>query len=438
MTLSGRVVDENEAPVAGARVSAHPGGQPPGVLLPPSRANRGLPAISSFPCPLLGPYLLDVDRAGYFQLTGRPIDVTGASTEVTLVLNAQREVFQSVTVGEMPAPVDPQQTQREQTPERHRSERHPLSSQPQSAQRHALIPGAIQDPTGGIHFHGGAEYQTRYTLDGFDITDPIDGRYTTLLAVEGVRIDGPGVLARNPAVWPRLRRHAGQIQTENGTDQFHYTATNFIPGVDFQAARGSATGRPARAFSGPLVKGRAWFSDSFNGEYNSGYVSGLPNGQNTNASWTAGNLFHAQVNLTPANILYADLLTNFDHQAHYGLGVLDPVSTTQRAERQRVAGRRQGFAYLVRRRGARSRLRLAARVPPPRSRRQLQTYVVSPNGRSGNYFVDSTEDGRREPALYQLLPPLVARRRTPPVADRRATRSAWITPPQIRRTGLTR
>src|ERR1035441_4555584 len=50
-----------------------------------------------------------------------------------------------------------------------------------------LMPGVVQDPTGGLHFQGGAEYQTRYTLDGFDITDPIDGRYSTRLAVEGVR-----------------------------------------------------------------------------------------------------------------------------------------------------------------------------------------------------------------------------------------------------------
>jgi bifunctional non-homologous end joining protein LigD len=60
---------------------------------------------------------------------------------------------------------------------------------------------------------------------------------------------------------------------------------------------------------------------------NSGYVSGIASGPNTNPAWPIANLFHAQVNLTPANVLCVNILGDFDHQGRFGLGVLDPAST---------------------------------------------------------------------------------------------------------------
>ncbi|MBZ5584958.1 MAG: hypothetical protein LAQ30_22660 [Acidobacteriia bacterium] len=114
----------------------------------------------------------------------------------------------------------------------------------------------------------------------------------------------------------------------------------------------------------------------------------------TSPLWAAGNLFHVQVNLTPPDILYTDVLTNFDHQAHYGLGVLDPVSTTTELSDSEwlLAGKElhswyggamleTGFAW--------QRV-LRNRVPQGGG-----LYLVTPNGRSGNYFVRSREEGRR-------------------------------------------
>ena len=374
------------------------------------KVNRTFRRFPAFPA-RSGRLSIEVNRAGYFQLTGRSIDVTGAGAEVTLVLNAQHEVFQSVTVGEMPAPVDPQQTQREQSLSGTEVNDIPYPASQSLRNGMRLIPGVIQDPSGGVHFHGGAEYQTRYTLDGFDISDPIDNRYTTLLAVEGVRTMNV-VSSRETPQYGRGSAGTLEIHTENGTDQFHYTATNFVPGLDFHSGARVGDWTPRAGFSGPLVKGRAWFSDSFNGEYNNGYVSGLPNGQNTNASWTAGNLFHTQVNLTPSNILYADLLANFDHQAHFGLGVLDPVPTTSGlSDSEWVAAVKASHSWYS---GAvtRSRFRLPARVPPPRPRRQrdLCHFARRPERELLPRFHRGWPP---QPVLHKLLPPLVAPRRAP-------------------------
>ena len=321
VSLKGRVVDEDSAPVARARISARQAGQTPFTV------ETGPTGTFTVNLPEPGTYLVTVERTGFFQLTERPVEVDRGGREVTLVLNPNKEIFQSVSVGESSSPVDPAQTEREQRLSGTEVNDIPYPATQSFKNSLRLIPGVVEDPAAGVHFHGGAEYQTQYTLDGFDITDPITGHFNTTLAVEGIR--AVDVLAsRESAQYGRGSAGVMAVHVENGTDQYHFTATNFIPGFDTRNGFGLGDWSPRAGFSGPLVKGRAWFSDSITGGYNSGIVTGLPRGQNTNSSWSAGNLFHSQVNLTQSNILFGDFLSNFTSQAHSGLGPLDPIETT--------------------------------------------------------------------------------------------------------------
>lgn len=397
--VTGRVVDEDEAPVANARITVHCGGAPA------LETYSGPSGSFQFPLAAPGDCRFNVDRAGYFQLQNFTLAVSSGSSDVAVTLHPQREVFQSVTVGAAPAPVDPAQTQREERLSGTEVNDIPYPASHSLRNAMKLMPGVVQDPTGGIHIQGGAEYQTRYTLDGFDITNPIDGRYSTRLAIDGVQsLDLSN--AREAANFGNASAGTLQIKTESGTDQFHTTATNFVPGLNTQGGLHLGDWTPRAGLSGPIVRGRAWFSDSFDGEYNSGDVAGLPSGQNTNALWSAGNLLHAQVNLTPTNILFADLLTDFDHQAHYGLGVLDPLSTTRALSDRQVLGAIKashswsggavleiGFAWQTFVRGS---------VPQGDA-----LYVVAPDGRSGNYFERAHESGRRTQLFANYFPRLL-------------------------------
>ncbi len=397
VTLTGRVVDENDAPVANARVWAHKGQQPA------AETYSGPAGAFRLSLPQEGQYLVSVESVGYFRLIDRQVQVEKRGTEITLVLNPQREVFQSVEVGDSPSPVDPARSDREQrlSGTEINNIPYPASNSLRNAMR--LTPGVIQDPSGAVHFHGGAEYQTQYTLDGFDISDPINGRYSTRLAVEGIRSLDLASSRESPQYG---RGSAGTlaVNTENGTDQYHFTTTNFIPGADVHGGLRLGDWTPRAGFSGPIVKGRAWFSDSFDGEYNSGYISGLPKGQDTNTAWAAGNLFHAQVNLTSANILYADLLTNFDHQDHFGLGVLDPISTTTGVgSNQWLVAVKDNYSWSS---GAMLEAGLAwHRVFHVKVPEGSAPYILDPEGRSGNYFVDSREHGGRKQLFVNFFPP---------------------------------
>ena len=395
VAFTGHVVDENGAPVAQARVAAQ------AAPYAAQEASTGPTGAFEISLAAPGPYQVTVERTGFFRLV-QSVNVPSAGTELTLVLNPQREVFQSVTVGELPTSVDPAQTDQQQQLSGTEINDIPYPSSHSLRNAMKLMPGVIQDPSGGLHFHGGAEDQTRYSLNGFDITDPIDNRFSTRLAVEGVR----EVTLTSARESPQLGGgSAGTlvIQTDNGTDKLQYTATNFIPGLDTRGGLHFGDWTPRAGISGPIVKGRAWFSDSFDGEYNSGIITGLPSGQNSNQLWAAGNLFHTQVNLTSADILYTDVLTNFGHQAHAGLGVLDPDSTTLAfTDHEFMTGVKENHTWSG---GSMLETGLAwldvyhRAIPMGDS-----LYLITPEGRSGNYFQSSTQTGRRLQLFANFFP----------------------------------
>ncbi len=404
ISLNGRVVDENGAPLARARVSARLT-ESQGRDQAPHTVETGPTGTFILNLPGPGTYLLSVQRTGFFQLPERKIAVDASGREVTLVLNPNREIFQSVNVGESSSPVDPDQTDREQRLSGTEVNDIPYPATQSFKNSLRLIPGVIQDPSASVHVHGGAEYQTEYTLDGFDITDPVTGRFNTTLAVEGIR--SVDVLSsREAAQYGRGSAGTMAVHIENGTDQYHFTATNFIPGVDTRNGFGLGDWSPRAGFSGPLRKGRIWFSDSITGGYSAGIVIGLPRGQNTNSSWSAGNLFHAQVNLTQSNILFGDFLVNFNSQAHSGLGPLDPIETTRSQHAGEVlAAIKDTHAW---RSGAYVELGLALhRVLHQSTPQGNQPYIISPEGRSGDYFVYSRQHGGTKQAFTNFFPPVI-------------------------------
>lgn len=260
-----------------------------------------------------------------------------------------------------------------------------------------LMPGVVQDQGGGLHFNGSAENQVQYLLNGFNITDPITGQFHTRLSVEGVR-SLEFMSGRYSPEFGKGSAGALAIHTENGADAFNYTATNFVPGISVQQGVRLGNWYPRFGFSGPILKGRAWFSDNFQTEYDQGLVTGLPSGQNTRTSWANSNLLHTQVNLSSKNILFADFLLNTGSQSRAGLGPLDPVSTTSNLHSREYFGSVKDQIYLGR--GALIEVGYAhnhfrdSQIP-----QGSDIYVLSPQGRRGNWYINSEQKASRDQAI---------------------------------------
>ena len=152
VVLRGRVVDEKDAPVAGALIVAR------AASAESWEAHSGVSGDFILTLPDAGDYQVSVRREGYYELKDRPIHVEGPQ-DTTLVVNSVREVFQTIEVGGEPSPVDLAGMQKEErlSGTDVSAVPYPASHSLQNATR--LMPGAVQDVTGSTHFDGAAENQ---------------------------------------------------------------------------------------------------------------------------------------------------------------------------------------------------------------------------------------------------------------------------------------
>jgi len=393
---TGRVVDENETPVSGAVVTVRLAQAPSAGSWQARTDSTGVFAVS---LPEAGDYQVGVECPGYYALHDQPVALSGANPETTLAVAKVREVFQSVDVNERPSPVDVAQTRNQEQLTGTEVNDVPYANSHSLLNSLALIPGVLEDATGAPHFNGSSSNQVLYSLNGFNITNPISGQLQTVLAVEGVR-SMEFSSGRDSAAMGKGTAGALSIATDSGTDTFHYTATDFVPGFNVQSGLRLGNWYPRAGISGPIVRSRAWFSDTIFLQYDQALVSGLPAGQNTRSGRAASNLLHTQVNLGPGNILFADFLATLDNEDRVGLGPLDPVSTTTTTRAREYFASVKDQVYLGRGAlvefGYAHNYFLASQTPQGGN-----LYVFSPVGRTGDYFLQSRQTASRDEGMAQ-------------------------------------
>ncbi len=350
-----------------------------------------------------GEYRLQAQREGFFTLRDYPVQLAAGDNLVTLELNRQREVLESVEVKASPPLINPEQL--ESTHQINATQLINIPYPQTNQLRNALpmIPGVVQDSRGSLHIAGGSSDQTFWTLDGFNITDPLTGRFETHVSVDGVQAVEVAT-SRYSAETGKGSAGAVQITTVMGDDKWRPSATNFFPGVEDHKGLLIGNWTPRVTVSGPLQRGRAWLSNAADARYEQNVVEELPAGQDRNTIWRLSNLLRFQVNLTPANILTASWLTYYWNAPHNGLTPLDPMETTSdRSTRQNFASVKDQM-YL----GGGALLEIgyaalrgwAREVPQGRA-----AYTFTPEGRSGNYFLESRRRSGRDQWLANLFLP---------------------------------
>lgn len=397
--VNGRVLNENGAPVAGARVTFDCGG----TKTQASTDASGLFTIAGTP----GRCLARVERQGYFELKDRPIELGPDANEITLVLNPVRELFESLEVNAAAPPIDFESAASEKTvtgtelllaP-------YPNTNNLKSALR--MMPGIVQDTRGAIHLNGSAEEQVLYTLNGFNITDPLTGRFESRISVESVQ-QMDLLSGQYSAEFGKGSAGVLAVHTDTGDDKLRFAATNFVPGIENQKGWAIGNWTPRLTVSGPLQRGRAWFSNTVSAIYDKTVVKELPPGQDTVSSWRLADLLHAQVNLAPSNILRAGLLVNSWTAQRTGLSALDPMETT--VDRRS----HQWFAHVKDQvffgRGAIVEFGVAANRTFGREIPQGSEFLLlTPDGKRGNFFSNARRHAGRDQAIANLfLPPIHA------------------------------
>jgi len=400
ISIAGRVVDENNAGVPQARVTFHANERDFAALCDQTGA-------FSLTLPSPGQYSVRVEHEGFFPLKDFPVDIAAGTRDVHLAMNHVREVLQSLQVSDTAGDLDV-----DQVAAGRKLTGLELIDVPYTPARDlrtalTLMPGVVKDPSGSLHFDGGAEGQTLYLLDGFNFSDPLTGKLNTRLSVESVRA----------ADWssgrysPEFGKGSGgalSIRTDMGDDRWRFSSTNFLPGFDTRSGFHLGAWGPRFNASGPIVSGRVWFSDHLDFQYTEPVVPDLPRGQNRTQIFEGSNLARVQANLTSAQNLFTDFLVNYTDAPRTGLDAVDPLSTTSNRRSSTWFGSIKDQIYL--KRGMLLEIGYAEdrnylRVSP----QGTDYYKLTPFFKAGNYFANSAQDSKRGQFLANLFLPALGK-----------------------------
>ncbi|MGA8442493.1 MAG: TonB-dependent receptor, partial [Candidatus Sulfotelmatobacter sp.] len=392
------VSDENGVAVGLARVELQP--PPPALAL---RCETDFAGRCEFTNLSTQTYELRVEKIGFYAISQSGVQV-GVIANVDVTLSHQQEAREVVNVAESAPAIDPAQvsTKEELTGAQIVDIPYPGAHDYRNAL--TFIPGVTPDAFGQAHVAGAETYQTLLLLDGFNVTQPTNGQLVVRTSVESFR-SIEVTPSREPAEFGKGSGGVLALNTRMGDDHFHFTSTDFTPAI--QTIKGISIGQwtPIYTMSGPIEKGKVWFIDALNGEYNNNIIQQLPSGSDRDHTWQVDNLAKLQSNLTTRHIVTLAFLSNYYHDQYAGLSVLQPQSTTQTNAETSYLGSLKDQYYF--RGGALLETGLGvdqynvALTPQGNG-----PYILTTGAAAGNYFENEKTSARRVQGLANLyIPP---------------------------------
>jgi hypothetical protein len=343
---------------------------------------------------------VSVEKEGFYVVH---LDDVQTSGMLDIALHHQQEVRESVNVVESVPAIDPQQV----TSEEQLSGMDILDIPYPNTRdyRYALeyIPGVVLDQTGQPHVAGAETYETLVLLDGFDVTQPANGEVLVRPSTDALR-EVTVETSRISARYGKGPAGVLSLQTGIGDDRYRFAATNFLP--SFQNKKGWTFDKvdPRVTFSGPIVKGKLWFFDGLDGEYDNVIIPDLPSNQDSDNIWRGGNIAKVQANVTTHDILTGSFLVDWLHDDHLGFSTLSPPATRPSdsenvyvfsVKEQHALGADKllefGFAHD----------RYGMRLTPVGS----EPFVLTTNGALGNYYLRSNTEATRSEGIANLYFP---------------------------------
>jgi hypothetical protein len=335
-------------------------------------------------------YLLLVE-ADEFPSVTKEIDLSaGATLNVEILLTATVSAY--VTVRDDEGLVSTGETTTANT-----IRAKTLSNMPLRAENYQsallLTPGVVRDTNGDDHLKGARSGQSSYTVNGVDVTDPVSGNLAfdiPLEAAAAVQVE------ENPysAEFGRLAGAATTLETKGGDNKFKLGATRFFPVFHNFFGGAIDSFRPRVTLSGPIVRDRVFFLQSF--EYRLGriHVPSLASGRDSSISENFNSFTQVDLIANKNNRLKF-IAAIFPQKIRYlGLNTFNPQEVTPNVKRhgslfsvseQAIFGDASFLTSSLSYRG--SKVNVFAQG--------LEPLTVLPDGNTGNYFADTDRQSGR-------------------------------------------
>lgn len=242
-----------------------------------------------------------------FQNQTKTVDVTEASTlELSFQLGLQT-VEEKITVTAAAPPIEILQTSPKEELSGATSQDAPLAEE-RVTDTIPLLPGVVRGSDGLLNIKGARASQSGLLVNSANVTDPVTGEYGFDLPIDVLQ--SVQVLT-NPydSEYGKFTGAITAVETKSGTEKFRFQFQNFIPRPRERdgAIVGLGGVSPRLSFSGPIQKGRAYFSQSLEYRFVRTRIQGLKHLDPVLHSDTKFESFdsHTQVdwNLGPLNRL---------------------------------------------------------------------------------------------------------------------------------------
>lgn len=391
---AGVIVDENNVPIAAAKMSLQ---SSTGRSYRAETDGAGRFLLRNLPA---GDYQVEARKEGFFVLAGQTVTLRSGPNDVTLTLKHAEELHEQVQVTAAANQIDTQDTAQKETITAREIRDIPVPNSHILQQSLTALPEVVQDNAGGLHIAGARSGETQYLLDGFEIGDPVNNTLSARFNVDATRA-AEVQTGRIGAGYAHSGANVLSLETPDGDDKWRVGTTNPIPGIDIQQGVRLGNWYPRFTFSGPIERGRFWFSDAISLQHTFTLVRELPADSNTSTQWAGDNLLRLQYNFSPKHILHGTFLYNRTQDQSLGLDPLNPESTTLDLHQQRALFSMRDQIWLY---DTLIDLGVAADSETQDFFPQgTAPYVLLVNGTSGNFFQQLHDHGTRVQGLFNVI-----------------------------------
>src|ERR1700730_7988775 len=391
---AGVIVDENAVPIPAAKITLQSGS---GQSFRAETDGAGRFLLRNIPA---GDYTVEARKEGFFVLANEPLNLRPGENEITLTLKHAEELHEQVQVSAAANQIDTQDTAQRETMTAREIRDIPVPNSHILQESLIALPQVVQDNYGGLHIAGARSGETQYVLNGFEVGDPINNTLSARFNIHATRA-AEVQTGRIGAGYAHSGANVLSLETPDGDDKWRFGTTNPVPGINIQNGVRLGNWYPRFTFSGPIQRGRFWFSDAISLQHTFTLVRELPDDANTSVEWAGDNLLRLQYNFSPKHILHGSFLYNRTQDESLGLDPLNPESTTLDLHQQRalVSVRDQIWLYdtLI-------ELGFAADGDNQDFFPQgTAPYVLLVNGTTGNFFERVHDHGSRVQGLFNVI-----------------------------------
>ena len=316
-------------------------------VLPATKVSLDGPAHLEAESDQRGKFTVSAAPAGPYSITARApgmvgtqdIQVTaGAVSEVELVMRIAT-VAQSTTVAANAEPAEIKEPSGTST--LGESAVHHMPNIDEHFQSLLpLIPGVVRGPNGLINMKGARASQNGSLVNSSDVTDPATGTSAINIPIDVVSAIHVLATPYDPE-YGKFTGAVSNVETRSGDfNKFRVTGQNFLPRlrrID-GSIMGIAAFTPRFTFSGPILKDRVAFTQSFEYRYERNPVDSLPPLQSYNRSENFSSYTQLDVKISQrqtASASFAIFPQRFDY---YGLNTFTPQPSTPNLDERGYQG----------------------------------------------------------------------------------------------------